>query len=235
MRTGCTFLFQKCRYWLNFALNFSNGFGAKMTIDVIGAGWGRTATNSLKLGLEKLGYGTCHHMWEVANDQERLVPLWNAALDGQPDWSALFNGNRSAVDWPVAGYWQELSQIYPKAKVILTTRSPESWYASISETILKVIDDPEQLPEPARPVCRMAKRAVTRSIGEDWSEQALIRRFREHEDRVKTTVGAERLLVFNPSDGWGPICEFLGAAEPSEPFPRSNHRDEFFANMDDIE
>ncbi len=56
-----------------------------MTIEVIGAGWGRTATNSLKLALERLGFGVCHHMWEVANDQERLVPLWNAALDGNPD------------------------------------------------------------------------------------------------------------------------------------------------------
>ena len=113
-------------------------------------------------------------MWEVANDQERLVPLWNAALDGSPDWKAIFEGNRSAVDWPVAGYWNELSQVYPDAKVILTTRTPESWFASISETILQVIADPEQSPEAARPVTRMARRAVTRSIGEDWSAEALI-------------------------------------------------------------
>jgi hypothetical protein len=199
-----------------------------MSLEVIGVGWGRTATNSLKLALEKLGFGVCHHMWEVANDQERLVPLWNAALDGQPDWPKIFYGNRSAVDWPTAGFWQELSQIYPNAKIILTTRSPESWCASISETILKVIDDPEQLPEPARPVSRMAKRAVTRSIGDDWSEAALMEKFKRHEDQVKTTLDAERLLVFNPKDGWAPICDFLNVKEPTGPFPRSNHRDEFF-------
>jgi hypothetical protein len=205
-----------------------------MTIEVIGAGWGRTATNSLKLGLEKLGFGVCHHMWEVANDQERLVPLWNAALDGNPDWHSIFDGNRSAVDWPVAGYWQELAEFFPAAKVILTTRTPESWYASISKTILQVIDDPEQAPEPARPVSRMAKRAVTRSIGLDWSAEALMARFREHEQRVRTSLAPERLLVFDPRDGWEPICDFLNVSAPSEPFPRSNHRGEFFANMDDI-
>ncbi|MFT4706412.1 MAG: hypothetical protein ACJAWC_002054 [Yoonia sp.] len=97
-----------------------------MSLDVIGAGWGRTATNSLKLALEELGFGICHHMWEVANDQERLVPLWNTALDGHADWDAIFEGNRSAVDWPVAGFWLKLSQTYPDAKFILTTRSPES-------------------------------------------------------------------------------------------------------------
>ena len=110
-----------------------------MKLEVIGAGWGRTATNSLKLALEQLGYGTCHHMWEVAHDQNRLAPLWSAALDGTPDWPALFENNRAAVDWPVAGYWRDLAVYYPEAKIILTTRSAESWYDSISETILKVI------------------------------------------------------------------------------------------------
>ena len=62
-----------------------------MSLEVIGAGWGRTATNSLKLALEKLDYGVCHHMWEVAKDQERLVPLWNAALDGQPETGQLYS------------------------------------------------------------------------------------------------------------------------------------------------
>jgi len=134
----------------------------------------------------------------------------------------------------VAAYWQELSEHFPDAKVILTTRTPESWYASISTTILEVIDDPEQMPEPARPVSRMAKRAVTRSLGTDWSADALMKRFRAHEAQVKTSLDPDRLLVFNPADGWAPICEFLGVSVPSEPFPRSNHRDEFFSNMDDI-
>lgn len=205
-----------------------------MTLEVIGAGWGRTATNSLKIALERLGFGVCHHMYEVSGDQERLVPLWTAALDGQPDWPAIFEGNRSAVDWPAAGFWPELSEQYPDAKIVLTTRSPESWYASISETILKVIDDPEQMPEPARPVLRMAKRAVTRSIGNDFSPEALTARFSEHEARVRSALPAERLLVFNPAEGWDPLCEFLGVAAPDEPFPRSNSRDEFFANVDDI-
>lgn len=206
-----------------------------MTIDVIGAGWGRTATNSLKIALERLGYGVCHHMWEVGHDMDRLVSLWNAALDGEPDWPALFAGNRSAVDWPVAAFWRELADVYPQAKFVLTTRSAESWCASISETILQVIGDPEALPEPVRPMTRMARRAVTRSIGEDWSPEALMERFRAHEEDVRNSLPAGRLLVFSPSEGWEPLCAFLGVPVPDEPFPRSNHRDEFFANMDAIE
>lgn len=206
-----------------------------MTLEVIGAGWGRTATNSLKLALEQLGYGVCHHMWEVAHDQDRLVPLWNAALDGKPNWPALFENNRAAVDWPVAGFWREIATYYPDAKVILTTRSAESWCASISETILKVVLDPEVLPEPARPVARMARRVVLRSIGEDFSPLALKARFRAHESEVKDSIPADRLLIFSPSDGWHPLCSFLGRPAPDAPFPRSNARDEFFANVDNID
>lgn len=205
-----------------------------MTLEVIGAGWGRTATNSLKLALEQLGYGTCHHMWEVAHDQDRLVPLWNAALDGAPDWPAIFEGNRAAVDWPASGFWRELAGFYPDAKIILTTRSVESWFASISGTILQVIADPEAAPEPARPVSRMARRAAMRSIGDDWSSEALSARFREHEAAVKADLPAERLLVFSPADGWAPLCAFLDKPVPATPFPRSNAREEFFANLDGI-
>jgi len=206
-----------------------------MTLEVIGAGWGRTATNSLKLALEHLGYGVCHHMWEVAHDQDRLVPLWNIAIDGAPDWPALFEGNRSAVDWPTSGYWRELASFYPDAKIVLTTRSAESWYDSIAETILKVIDNPDELPEAARPVSRMARRVIMQSMGEDWSRDALIARFRAHEAGVIEHLSADRLLVFSPTDGWGPLCEFLSQPVPDVPFPRSNARDEFFANVDSIE
>jgi hypothetical protein len=206
-----------------------------MTLDVIGAGWGRTATNSLKLALEQLGYGVCHHMWEVAHDQPRLVPLWNSALDGAPDWPAIFEGNRAAVDWPAAGYWRELATFYPLAKLILTTRSAESWYDSFSETILKVIDDPESLPEAVRPVTRTARRAAMRSIGNDFSREALITRFNTHEADVQRQLPADRLLIFKPSDGWEPLCAFLGQPVPDTPFPRSNTRDAFFAHLDNIE
>jgi hypothetical protein len=36
-----------------------------MTIKVFSAGFGRTGTLSLKLALEQLGVGPCHHMDEV--------------------------------------------------------------------------------------------------------------------------------------------------------------------------
>lgn len=36
-----------------------------MAYQIIGAGFGRTGTASLKLALEQLGFGPCYHMTEV--------------------------------------------------------------------------------------------------------------------------------------------------------------------------
>ena len=110
-----------------------------MALSVIGAGFGRTGTESMKLALEALGLGPCHHMKEGLPNPEQ-ISLWRAVARGEPaDWDQIFEGYRSAVDWPAAHYWRELAAHYPDAKVVLTVRSPESWYASMENTILKVI------------------------------------------------------------------------------------------------
>jgi hypothetical protein len=108
-----------------------------MTLKVIGAGVGRTGTYSLKLALNKLSFGPCHHMEEVLHNMPVQTPLWADALAGDPAWETIYQGYVSAVDWPTAGFFRELYAAYPRAKIILTHRSPESWTASISETINK--------------------------------------------------------------------------------------------------
>ncbi len=107
-----------------------------MALAVIGAGLGRTATFSLKFALEHLGLGPCYHMSEVFAGSRRNVPLWLDAIDGQPDWDAIFAGFRSTTDYPACNYWRELAAHYPDAKVVLTVRDPDSWFDSVSETIL---------------------------------------------------------------------------------------------------
>ena len=41
-------------------------------------------------------------------------------------------------------------------------------------------------------------------------------------DAVKATVPADRLLVWDPQEGWGPLCGFLELEIPAEPLPRLN-------------
>ena len=107
-----------------------------MPLEIIGAGFGRTGTNSLKLALEHLGFGPCHHMFEI-RDHPELLPDWEAAARGEAvGWDNIFRNYRSQVDWPGARYWRELAAHFPKSKVILTIRDPEGWYESIQATVL---------------------------------------------------------------------------------------------------
>ncbi|MBK1877095.1 sulfotransferase family protein [Pelagicoccus mobilis] len=196
---------------------------------VFGTGVGRTGTYSLKLALETLGLGPCYHMEEVAKDMPKNLPLWNAALAGSPDWSSLFDGYHSAVDWPVAGFSKELYSAFPDAKFILTVRSPESWAASFGETINQLISGKENAPPPMWEWLDMGRAVIEKtgfslgSLPEKFAED-----FASHTDRVKATIPASQLLEFEVSKGWGPLCDFLEIEAPDTPFPRSNNREEFW-------
>lgn len=196
---------------------------------VIGAGVGRTGTYSLKLAINRLGLGPCHHMEEVLLNAAAQVPLWSAAVEGRPDWAAIYRGYASAVDWPTAGFFRELNAAFPQAQFVLTTRSPESWLASFTATIYKLLAARDMVPESARAWHDMAVRVVDRTgfpLGLD--PDALRQRFEAHLEAVKATVPAERLLVYQVKEGWEPLCAFLGVPVPDEPFPRTNDRGEFW-------
>ncbi|MCL5777740.1 sulfotransferase family protein [Limibaculum sp. FT325] len=196
---------------------------------VIGAGLGRTGTYSLKLAINRLGLGPCHHMEEVLLDQATQVPLWAAAAQGRPDWAAIYAGYGSAVDWPTAGFFRELDAAYPNAKFILTVRSPESWLASFSETIYRLLAAPGMLPDEARPWHEMCVGVIGRTgFPPGLDAETLRRGFEAHVAAVRATIPAERLLVYQVKEGWAPLCAFLGVPVPDEPFPRTNDRAEFW-------
>ena len=200
-----------------------------MAMHVIGAGVGRTGTYSLKLAINQLGLGPCHHMEAVLLDMPAQVPLWSDALDDRPDWRTIYHGFDSAVDWPTACFFRELATTYPTAKFILTLRDPDKWADSFAATIYKLIAERDQGPPDKQAWLDMAARVVERTgfppglgIGE------LRAAFIAHNDAVRATIPAERLLVYEVKDGWGPLCKFLNVPAPDEPFPKTNHRAEFW-------
>jgi hypothetical protein len=200
-----------------------------MSLAVFSAGFGRTGTMSLKLALEEIGLGPCHHMKEVVDHGEVQIPLWNAACAGQPDFAAIYSGYPAAVDWPTAAFWREVAQAYPDARVILSTRSAESWYQSFSQTILSILVAPDTWPASARPWLEMVTDVVIRrSFGGKTGRDDLIGAFLAHEAAVKAAIPPEKLLVFDVREGWEPLCAFLGTPVPSSPFPRTNSKEEFF-------
>ena len=200
-----------------------------MTLKVIGAGLGRTGTNSLRIALNMLGIGPCHHMEEVIMNMPVQVPLWQAAVDGHPDWTAIYKGYSSAVDWPTAAFYNELSEVYPDAKFILTMRSPESWTASFSETIYKFMDGSDGAPPHMQAWIKMGLAAISKSgLPNGLSMTDLTKAFIAHNDAVKAVIPAGRLLAFEVKQGWEPLCKYLGLAVPQEEFPKTNGREEFW-------
>jgi Sulfotransferase domain len=204
-----------------------------MALAVIGSGFGRTGTASLKRAIETLGFGPCHHMEEVMANPAQ-VAHWQAFVAGKPvDWGDVFAGYSSQVDWPGAHVWRELAAAYPDAKVIHSERPEDTWWNSFSATIGKMMLTYRDLPLPPHAVEMMdamdvAIRRQTFGGRSDDREVALTAYRRRGED-VRAAIPPERLLVFNVVDGWEPLCAFLGVPVPDEPFPRVNSTAEFWS------
>ena len=198
-------------------------------MQVIGTGVGRTGTYSLKLAINQLGFGPCHHMEEVLHNMPAQVPLWSAALNGGADFQSIYEGYPSAVDWPTAGFFRELYAAYPSAKFILTQRSPESWADSFGGTIYQLLGGRDQAPPEMREWLEMSAGVIAKTGFPDGLDRdELMQAFVAHNDAVRATIPADQLLEFEVKQGWGPLCEFLGVPIPDGPFPRSNHREEFW-------
>ena len=199
-----------------------------MPLKVIGAGFGRTGTTSLKAALEILGYDKCHHMTEVIQTGSGI--LWYRKLEGEDiGWEEIFEGYEATVDWPSAAWWKELTDYYPDAKVILTVRDPDKWYRSITETIYPLstlMPGWLGLVIPRlRGFLKIARRIPWENTFHGRIEDPAYakRIFNEHMVTVKDTIAPERLLVYEISEGWEPLCNFLNVPVPLEtPFPRVN-------------
>ena len=191
-----------------------------MSLKVVGAGVGRTGTNSLKLAFEQLLGGRCHHMYEVIEHPDQ-IPQWTDAIEGRPvDWSTLLAGYSALVDWPGASLWPELTAAYPEALVVLSVRDPEAWYRSASNSIFLIL-------ETAPPELRPWFETVVGLLRERFCDQldqptAMMDAFERHNAAVRAAIPPARLLEWTPTDGWEPLCERLGLAVPDEPFPVTN-------------
>lgn len=195
-----------------------------MSLKIIGAGWGRTGTVSLRTALTILGH-TPHHMSEVFAHPEQAELFVEAADDPTFDWQRIYADYTATLDWPGCAFWRELADAYPEAKVLLSVRDPAQWFDSYRSTIYRPValgwsDDHTGAWN------TMARRVIVeRSFdGEAHDRQHLTEAFRRHNETVQATIAPERLLVHRVDQGWGPLCEFLGLPVPDEPFPHLNTR-----------
>ncbi|HJN52399.1 MAG: sulfotransferase [Pseudomonadales bacterium] len=201
-----------------------------MALDIVGAGFGRTGTLSMKLALEMLGFNKTYHMAELFQNPGHLDHWEEARRTGDCDWDTVFREYRAAVDWPACNYWRTLSKHYPESKVILTVRDPDDWFRSIHSTIYPASlaglnsDDPFQ------------KRWSKWGNGLIWEDtfhgrveekEHAIEVFNANTREVIETIAAGRLLVYESGDGWESLCDFLDCEIPQQAYPKVNTTKEF--------
>lgn len=192
---------------------------------VIGAGIGRTGTMTMQAALEMLGYH-CYHMHEVPREPGHL-DAWYKFVTGQApmDWQPLFRKFEATVDAPACFYYQELLHAFPDAKVILTVREPERWYESfvtLQNTVNRFRPVSRLIPKMAK-MLRFVDAMLDQRFEGSLDRAKCIGAFNAHNEAVQRFVPPERLLVFRVTEGWDPLCKFLGREVPKGvPFPHLN-------------
>jgi len=214
---------------------------------VIGAGLPRTATTTQVAVLEQLGFGPCYHMRNLMGDFGAGLPPWERVAQGNPDWDEIFDGFESCCDFPASRYYRELAEYYPDAKVLLSVRSGEGWVRSMRETIWPMYFGDSLLHHVNQArglVDEHWGRFLALMVHQCWDPQsgaligagdaddaelaAIMDRWNQG---VIDSIAPERLLVWNPGDGWEPLCEFLEVAVPEGPVPQINDTSAFKEGM----
>jgi hypothetical protein len=198
---------------------------------VIGAGLSRTGTRSLALALERLLGARCYHMSTVFEREFADVPEWLGALDGRPiDWTELFAGCAASVDWPASAFWREQAERYPGALVVLSTRDDaQAWWRSVDATIWTVMrrTDYTELPSEWLAMC---DGLTARVFGPRWDDpDSAMARYESWNAEVRRDCPPDRLLEWNPRQGWEPLCARLGVPVPADEFPRVNTTEDWLA------
>lgn len=189
-----------------------------------------------------LGYPTFHgrdlyakigegRMWEEAFQAKFFPTKGKSKAFGRVEFDQLLAPYAAVADTPAVCFGPDLIEAYPEAKVILVEREIESWYKSYYEVIIShafhpLADFASLLePEIARPTVRnshaIARAYFHANSREEYAANARAV-YQEHYLEIRKVTAEERLLEFDLSQGWAPLCEVLGKPIPDVPFPRTN-------------
>ncbi|KAI1323692.1 hypothetical protein F5Y16DRAFT_382900 [Xylariaceae sp. FL0255] len=204
---------------------------------VIGTGLPRTGTTSLQVAFIQLGFGPCSHFrGDLAGDNFPwpTSKRWRRACyaedpkERQKIIDQIFTekGFKSCTDYPSSLFVEDLVEMYPDAKFVHCERSSaQLWRDSVNESIgltqtLKYYIPTLLLPFftlNLRPVFNAMQARTKRMFGAGiWAARDDVGLYHAHNDWVKRVVPKDKLLIFNPKDGYPVLCEFLGVPVPKD-------------------
>ncbi len=204
-----------------------------MPLKLIGAGLPRTGTSSLREALRYLLNAPIYHMSEAFRHPEH-VPMWVNAIEGKPpEWGTFLAGYAAGVDAPFSNCWRDLAAAYPDAPVLLSHRGdPEVWYRSMEATVLPRTREMlgKDTKDPLVPLFGVLFNDVSTDI--DDRDQMIAGYERWLRD-VRDQVDPDRLVEWQPGDGWAPICSALDMPVPNRSFPHENSTAAYVARKDE--
>jgi len=197
---------------------------ADFKVLVVGAP--RTGTQSMSRALPRLGFHPLHS----GQQSFARVPWCNHIFGNGSFEEAMLTmrGFDSAMDEPFHLIYEEVMHRFPDCKFVLTVSDPEKWYNSCRHFMSNHVEAPrvlEGLTEDVSSACQNLHYFACDFTAPQTPEvkDRCLRGYRNHYMRVKRIVPSERLLIFNLSDGYRPLAEFLGKEVPREPFPYEDH------------
>ena len=206
-----------------------------MALSIIGAGFSRTGSLSLKRAIEHLDLGPC---WHVLDSTPATATQVCRAFDTYPnvDWDQVWEGFNAGVDDPASVFYRDIAQWAPLAKVILTVRDPNEWFPS-AENLVRLLNTARRA-NPSKESEQLWDKILSGSFGSALAQfyqfrdrESVIGSYEQHNAEVKSAISPDRLLVFDVKQGWGPLCEFLDVPIPEGPFPRANSSAELAAGF----
>jgi hypothetical protein len=217
---------------------------------VFGLGPPRTGTDSLRVALTHLGFGPTYHMREVLFEDAGIptgddMEKWRQAglgNDIHKNLAEILEPWGSGCDLPLMAFPDELLELHPDAKFILTVRPAEEWLASMSRTVCHVCGGlswymPITREIPIFPFNRFKTQfdmsnAVTAHMysGYDFvdmcdpaNRDATLKWYNDWNARIRKIIPKEQLLVFRTGEhGYKELAEFLEVPLPEEPYPSTN-------------
>jgi len=198
---------------------------------IICAGLSKTGTTSMSEALRILGFTVYDWQQHEAIHGDEWLDLYLRSKS--PDFVSMYDGVDVVTDLPAAFWYQELSEAFPDAKVILTIRDDEdAWLKSWVKQ-----NDLDQNLNGCGVLTKLLSRSCfhrkfyalldamsSAAFGSLHSESTVLfkKKYREHNERVQAVIPKKKLLVFNVKQGWKPLCDFLGCEIPGQEFPWLN-------------
>lgn len=188
----------------------------------------------MNAALTKLGYSVYDVPENMCLLQEEYSKIFREGWTTD-DFKRMYEDVDAVVDIPACYFWEEIHKAFPDAKIILTRRKDEdAWLRSfekqisenarggiflyLSPTLMKGIR------EILHPESSVILGITPQAMWKKWKVNGSILKlkYRAHNAYVMQNAPPDKLLIFDVTQGWEPLCKFLNKPIPDEPFPRKN-------------